>query len=336
MEKIPERKDYVSDDTPAQSLMSLLQTSENVSEENSLLTVKGASEWILEASVRKDPVPLWLTLWYEGEICCLFADSNLGKSIYAVQIAEEIARKSKRVLYCDFELSDKQFQLRYTNDCGVLHQFSDNLMRAEINTDAICDGVDNLDEELIDEIDRAAKEVDAKIIIIDNLSYICNASDKSDMAGRLMLRLIQLKRSCGYSILVLAHTPKRSLKSPITQNDLAGSKKLFNFFDSVFAIGKSGKDEGLRYVKQLKIRAGSLEYGTENVILTKIEKSNTWLHFEHIGFASELEHLKETDIDNEDFIERVRQYRESGLSMNEIADRLNSTKSRVQRACAKL
>ena len=53
------------------------------------------------------------------------------------------------------------------------------------------------------------------------------------------------------SILVLAHTPKRSLDCPITSNDLAGSKRLYNFFDSVFTIGKSAQDGGLRYVKQL-------------------------------------------------------------------------------------
>ena len=43
----------------------------------------------------------------------------------------------------------------------------------------------------------------------------------------------------------------------ITSNDLAGSKRLYNFFDSVFAIGKSAQDGGLRYVKQLKVRYGT-------------------------------------------------------------------------------
>ena len=80
-----------------------------------MLSIRSANQTLMEAKQRPDPKPLWLSLWYEGEVCCLFADSNLGKSIYAVQIADSIAQ-TQRVLYFDFELSDKQFQLRYTDN----------------------------------------------------------------------------------------------------------------------------------------------------------------------------------------------------------------------------
>ena len=35
----------------------------------------------------------------------------------------------------------------------------------------------------------------------------------------------------------------------------AGSRNLYNFFDSVMTIGQSAKDDRLRYVKQLIIRS---------------------------------------------------------------------------------
>ena len=73
-----------------------------------MLTLKSANQTIEDASKRPDPEQLYLELWYEGEVCCLFADSNLGKSIFAVQMADEIAR-TRNVLYVDCELSDKQF-----------------------------------------------------------------------------------------------------------------------------------------------------------------------------------------------------------------------------------
>ncbi len=73
-----------------------------------ILTIKTANQAVSDASTRPDPVQLYLELWYEGEVCCLFADSNLGKSIFAVQMADEIAR-TRNVLYVDCELSDKQF-----------------------------------------------------------------------------------------------------------------------------------------------------------------------------------------------------------------------------------
>ncbi len=62
-----------------------------------------------------------MELWHEGEVCCLFADSNLGKSIFAVQMADEIAR-DQNVLYVDCELSDKQFQLRYDSSNVLVYE----------------------------------------------------------------------------------------------------------------------------------------------------------------------------------------------------------------------
>ncbi len=88
-----------------------------IPEKVGMFTIMTANRTIQDAKLRPDPAPLWMTLWYEGEVCCLFSDSNLGKSIYATQIAADIAQKQK-VLYFDFELSDKQFQLRYTDEQG--------------------------------------------------------------------------------------------------------------------------------------------------------------------------------------------------------------------------
>lgn len=175
----------------------------------SMLTVKQATQWSYDASHRPDPRPLWLSMWYEGEICCLFADSNLGKSIYAVEIARSIAAR-ERVIYFDFELSDKQFQLRYTDAEGHIQIFPESFLRAEINSEALTVSGAELEERIIADIEFAATSHAASKLIIDNLSFLCNSSDKSDMAGRLMIRLIDLKKRLGLSILVLAHTPKRS------------------------------------------------------------------------------------------------------------------------------
>jgi hypothetical protein len=111
-----------------------------------MLRIRSANETLIEAQRRPDPKPLWLSLWYEGEVCCLFADSNLGKSIYAVQIGESIA-KTERVLYFDFELSDKQFQLRYTDEQGNLNRFSKDFLRVEIDKESL--EVTNFEDKII-------------------------------------------------------------------------------------------------------------------------------------------------------------------------------------------
>ena len=51
-----------------------------------MLSIKSANRTLEDAARRPDPEQLYLELWYEGEVCCLFADSNLGKSIFAVQM----------------------------------------------------------------------------------------------------------------------------------------------------------------------------------------------------------------------------------------------------------
>lgn len=292
-----------------------------VPEQIGMFTVKTANRTIKEAALRPNPDTLWLSLWYEGEVCCLFSDSNLGKSIYAVQIATSIAEK-QRVLYFDFELSDKQFQLRYSDENGNLNQFPDNLYRVEINRESL--DTTNFEEAVIKNIEQTALQTGAKVLIIDNLTYLCIASEKGDAAGMLMFRLMALKKKYGLSILVLAHTPKRCLSNPITQNDLAGSKKLYNFFDSVFAIGKSAKDNNLRYIKQLKVRYGNYTYDADNVIVSSIEKTGTFLQFVNIGYATEKEHLKEfTDKDRAEAISEVKRLSNEGKSQREIARTLN-------------
>lgn len=296
-------------------------------ESSGMFTIKTANQWARDAASRPDPNPLWLSLWHEEEVCCLFADSNLGKSIYAVQIASEIAR-TQRVMYFDFELSDKQFQLRYTDEYGTLHNFPDNFLRSEIDPDLLGEG--DFEDEVINEIEAASIEYDCKVLIVDNITYLNTVTEKADAASRLMYRLMQLKKKHRLSMLILAHTPKRPLTSPITQNDLAGSKRLFNFFDSVFSMGRSAKDENLRYIKQIKVRAGAFEYGAENIIVSEIVKDGAWLHFRTIGYATEKEHLREqTEKDISAFDERVKQMRSDGKSIREIADALGVSKSKV-------
>lgn len=317
------------DEALANELQSALAVQNAIVTNVGIVTIKPAEQWSIEAKQRPNPKELWLSLWYEGEVCCLFADSNLGKSIYAVQIANEIAKREK-VIYFDFELSDKQFQLRYTDENGNLYKFPTNFLRAEINREATTDL--GFEDAVIQSIEDSAITTGAKVLIIDNLTYLCIASEKGDTAGSLMMRLMQLKRKHNLSILILAHTPKRPLCNPITQNDLAGSKKLYNFFDSVFAIGRSAKDSNLRYIKQLKVRFGGYTYDSDNVIVCAIEKENAFLKFSTIGYAQEKEHLKEQsekDITQEQ--ENILRLHHQGKSIREIATELGISKSKVGR-----
>lgn len=293
---------------------------------------------IMEQLKKKVPERLFHDYWYEGEICCLFSDSNTGKSVLAVQIASEISKK-QTVIYFDFELSDKQFQMRYTEKSiapeypGVPHVFPDKLMRFTIDPERL--DINRIDDQILEGIERVAVANNSKILVIDNLTYICANSEKSDAAGRLMMSLMKLKKQYDWSILVIAHTPKRSMSNPITQNDLAGSKKLLNFFDGAFAIGLSAKDESLRYVKMIKNRNTS--FSNTAVRLYSIVKERGYLHFKFEGESTEREHLKEvTEEDEEKLNKRIIYLKDQGKSYREIAKETGVSLGKVQRTLSRL
>ena len=135
-----------------------------------MLAIKKVNDSLSDASKMPNPVPLFLELWYQGEVSCLFSDSNLGKSIYAVQIAEEIAKRHS-ILYLDCELSEKQFQLRYTDDAtGTLHPFPERMYRAEIDNMHL--DLKDYEDRILQNIEAAALQLHCNIIVIDNLTYL--------------------------------------------------------------------------------------------------------------------------------------------------------------------
>lgn len=314
-----------------------------------LLKVMTANEWIEIAKTSPIPEMLFGEFWHEGEICILFSDSNLGKSILSVQIADSISKgkqipgfrleaKKQPVLYFDFELSAKQFEVRYSikNDVQKVfeyhYSFDDNFKRIEINPDAEIPTESSFEDFLNISLEQCIYETEAKILIIDNITYLKNETEQSKHALPLMRYLKDLKSKYSLSILALAHTPKRDLSRQITQNDLGGSKMLYNFIDSCFAIGQSNTDKNLRYIKQIKARNTQIIYDSENVIICKIDKPNNFLEFEFIDFGTEREHLKQlTEKDNESKIFEVMELRKQGLSNVQIAKQFGVSEGAIRK-----
>ena len=293
-----------------------------------MLEIVDANLAMERASMCQNPKPLFDPFWYEGEIGCLFADSNVGKSILAMQIAADIA-KEQRVLYFDFELSEKQFQLRYTDENGKLYRFPDKLFRVTINPDLLGSLSVPFEEAVMGSIEEAAISTESKVLVIDNISILCMQTEKGEDAAALVRRLRELRAKHGFSILIIAHTPKRNMCNPITQNDLAGSKKLFNFIDSCFAVGKSVVGSNIRYVKQIKVRNSEERHGTDNVQVYSIDKIGPLLCFVYLENSPESMHLRTADKDELDG--EVLRLSSEGKSMREIASMTGKSKSSVHR-----
>lgn len=311
---------------------------------NNLLLVRSVNQCINDAKSRPIPKMLFSEFWHEEELCILFADTNLGKSILAVQIANSISNgeairgfkleaKKQVVMYFDFEMSDKQFEKRYSINYANHYIFDNNFLRIEINPD--CTDFNDFEKALFEAIENNIVLYDAKILIIDNLTYLkTQATETAKEALPLMKRLKELKIKHNLSILALAHTPKRNLIFPITKNDLAGSKHLSNFADSIFAIGESCKDKSLRYLKQLKARATEVIYDSENIIVSEISQPYNFLAFEFLDFSNEREHLKQpTENEQADLDASILSLKasEPHLADREIARQLNTNPVKVGR-----
>jgi hypothetical protein len=123
--------------------------------------------------------------------------------------------------------------------------------------------------------------------------------------------------------MVIAHTPKVKGDSPITNNDLAGSKQLSNLVDSISAIGKSNRNPNEKYIKQIKCRSAEMVFTYDNVITTTIKKDDSFLKFEYMDLECESEHLRETDngqkqLEKQMKIQRVLELYNQGLTFEAI------------------
>ena len=339
----PAKHSGITPESIRADISTMIEKQTEATENKGLLTVMPANKWMAQARTRPIPKMLFGQLWYEGELCILFADTNLGKSILAVQIGNSISKGEsingfnleagkRQVLYFDFELSDKQFEQRYSDNFTNHYPFDSDFVRVEINPDAELPISMDFETCLNQSLERTVAETGAKILIIDNLTYLRSGTETAKDALPLMKHLKSLKRKYGLSILVLAHTPKRDLSKPITRNDLQGSKMLINFCDSSFAIGESFGDKHLRYIKQIKQRNCELIYDADNVAVCEISKPSNFLQFEFINYGTEKEHLRPlNDKDREQRKQDAAELREQGKSNREIARQLGVSEGAIRK-----
>ncbi|MDN3581366.1 AAA family ATPase [Mucilaginibacter flavus] len=314
-----------------------------------LFTTRRANEWMKQQYGKPAVRMLFGSFWFEHELCIMFADTNLGKSILAVQIAANLTTATTYepfynkcdeglpVLYIDFELSAKQFEARYSHPQYGSHLFSDLFYRAEFNPGADDPVLYTTYEKYIeDSIINAIKVTEARVLIIDNITYMRRGTEKASDAQPLMKTLKALKIKFNISVLVLAHTPKRDNRKPLTINDLQGSKMLINFADSAFAIGQSHLDPNLRYLKQIKQRNQQEQYGEDNVVLIRPEKQLSFLGYKFEGYAAEYEHLHPQSPQRQAHIQQIRQLHRQGMSLRDMALQLGMHFSAVHRVVKKI
>lgn len=276
-------------------------------------------------------------LIYENEVTILAGDTGVGKSLSAVEIAIHLAKGTSiheifpnesaplNVVYIDYELTDIQFYKRYHAD-----DYPDNLFRVDGNPE--CTGIECGVN--IKHIKEVINTYNAQVIIIDNLSALINGSGRDpEQALSIMSMFKSLQKELGVTLLVLAHTPKRYENTPLRVEDVAGSKQISNFTDSIWFIAKSTKGKSIRYYKQVKQRNTE---ELDGVYTMEIKSNENGIYFEYLGLSSEKEHLRENSGDqlltrNEEMKAQLAE----GKTRGQVAQAFGVHKSTLSRAVKK-
>ena len=312
------------------------------------LPIRTASQRIDDAKNLPPIKPHFDVLMQSNELVIFFGCTGKGKSILAVALADAISKGSPFLglenahgplvtVYFDFELSDQQFLRRYSDNVGNDYPFSKNLFIDNIDLGSITtvENAKNLEVVIIERIKNLVEATGAQVVVIDNITFLsAHTAEDSQVALKLMKALKDLKSEKNITVLVIAHRPKRPYNATgISLQDLAGSKHLSNFADSVFAIGESKQDKNFRYLIQVKpSRSGEIKYDSDNVIVCELIKAGTCLTFDFIGFTKETEHTCLLNSDDEaELLEKAKELRTTGMSYEEIGKAIGRGRSTIHR-----
>lgn len=280
------------------------------------------------------PMQLYGDFLHAEELGILFSDSGTGKTITLWDIAISIGTG---INHWSSKMSETSLDV-FVLDLEMSPQQTANRMNRyeEIATDRIHlktlrpESMGRITPEiLVSEVEYYA--TDSSVIIIDNISALEGSGLSIKQMKSLMMDLRQIISSTGCTILLLAHTTKRNMKKPLTQNDLGGSKMIVNFVDTAFALSLSVKDESTRYLKMVKARnCRMLDKVAELEIVEE-----PYLHMEFVEWNDEEEHIEKTNARKKKYdetdVEEVLSLEAEGYSCREIEKELGLSKSTVNR-----
>ncbi|WP_242118539.1 AAA family ATPase [Aestuariivivens sediminicola] len=249
-------------------------------------------------------------LIYLNELTVLFAYSGRGKSIIAFQIAHCVATGSNldlgnnislvnecnpmNVIYFDYEMKEVQVKDRLGSK-----ELPDNLYRSSLNRG---ENEGENPKEIFERIKCEAERVNAKFIVIDNMSKISSIDlTKGNEVKSFLEPLHQLSLYDGYTILLIGHTTlSADAFIPLEKKHLFGSSYIGNYMDAMVGIGMTNSDEKQYYIKQLKTRINAEVYGGNNVIHVYIDKDkDNFTRYFGIETCNEMDLLSGRSINTE-------------------------------------
>lgn len=235
----------------------------------------------------------------EPGIGLLLGKSNVGKSICAVQIGNNISSGTKvfemfstvknRVMIIDCEMTDRQIANRYKYCDGDFFQFSEYFYRSKLKVNIL---EKDFLQKLIDSIKLSIIEYEIKFLIIDNLMSIIYDLNKPSLVLDFFTNIKKLQEDTFISILLVAH-PKKGidLSEKMDLEDVYGSSYIGNFLDYALGLRKSKSSPSEIVLKLLKTRMDVNNFNSENVIILELKNLQGIPVFSYLKQDAEDNHL---------------------------------------------
>ena len=287
------------------------------------------------------PVDLWHGLWYQGEMACLFGEPNVGKTILAMQIANELSKRGLKTLYFDFENAAHQFKARYSTDKYDDRSGDASFIVKPLNPNYSTAPLDS--RSILDYIKKDFITERAPVIIIDDITHLIGSGDQADVR-HVLNTLRSWTQHFLVSILVLAHSKRRRPSSLTTIESLAGSFEYSYAFDSIFSLTRANRynaeNKGItHYIKHHKNRMGPVYYNELNVITAQFgrDEGNGFLQFNELYTGgNERQLLRDFGYKTSDEIRQaIIQYRALHYTTREIAAVVGCSQSHVSKTLSK-
>ena len=286
-------------------------------------------------------VDLWHGLWYQGEMACLFGEPNVGKTILAMQIANELNKRGLKTLYFDFENAAHQFKSRYKTDKFNYSTGDGEFIVKPLNPNYSTAPLDS--RSILDYIKKDFVTERAPIIIIDDITHLIGSGDQADV--RYVLNTLRSwSQHFLVSILVLAHSKRRKPTSLTTIDSLAGSFEYSYAFDSIFSLTRANyynakQNNITHYIKHHKNRMGPVTYHEFNVITAQFgrDENNGFLQFNNLYTGgNERQLLRDNGYNTpEQITQAIIEYKKLFLTTREIANLVGCSQSHVSKTLTK-
>jgi len=217
----------------------------------------------LEADIRR-PTYLIENFLIEEGVLLIASTDGTGKSLIASQLGYSLSTgidyldfrvlKPSPVVHIQFEMEDGELQRRM----DLQEEWFKNHPALKPHFIAPRDDSD-IFEDKWDKIDTTLQEHDFRrgTIIVDNLytSTDLKLSDNDEL--KLLIKKIErIKKKYKLAIVLIGHFTKVDAGQPLDKNNIEGGKKLTNWVNNVFLMGKSTLNPDLRIGKLVKVRSG--------------------------------------------------------------------------------